>query len=319
MERVLLAAALACLSGAAFAQAWPQKPVRIVIPIVAGGTTELMLRLISPSMAEALGQQVLLENRPGGSGIPASESVARSAPDGYTVAFMTSSHTISVPLLNKSVTYDPFRDFSPIGPVLEPVTLLLAGAASPAKSLRQMIDYAKQNPGKLSYGSSGVGSSFQLRGEAIKIAGGIDILHVPYKGTTQAMQDAVGGRIDLSFGTPASTKPLRESGKLVAIAVSNPSRFAALPDVPSLNELLPSYENIPSLFALWGPPGLPQPIVRRLNGETLKAMETAKMRAWLEENGLVVEGRTPEDLARLHKKGFDTFRKIIAAVGIKPE
>ena len=213
-------------------QTWPQKPIRIILPIIQGGSSELMLRVAAPTMIEALGQQIVIENRPGGSGI---------------------------------------------------------------------------------------GSTFHLRGESMKIAAGIDMLHVPYKGTTQAMQDAVGGRLDLTFGTPASSRPLREAGKLVAIGVSNAERFPGLPDVPSFREVLPAYENPASLFALWGPAGLPQTVVLRMNSELLKAMEAPKLRAWLADNGLVIEGRTPRDLVNLHKATFETYRKIIATIGLKPE
>jgi tripartite-type tricarboxylate transporter receptor subunit TctC len=303
----------------AASQAWPTKPIRIIMPIIQGGSAELLLRLVAPTINESLGQPIVIENRPGGNGIAATEFVARSTPDGYTVAWSTSSQMISVPLLNKNATYDPFKDFSAIGPELEPVTLLIAGTTSAAKSLRQMIDYAKNNPGKLNYGGTGIGSAFHLRGEAIKMAAGVNILYVPYKGTTQAMQDAVAGRLDLTFGTPASTRGLRDAGKLVAIAVSNPSRFPPLPDVPSIREVVPGYENIPSLFALWGPAGLSPSIVRRTNGELLKAMEMPKVHAWLEDNGLVIEGRAPGELVALHKAGFETCRKIINAIGIKPE
>jgi tripartite-type tricarboxylate transporter receptor subunit TctC len=302
------------------AQPYPTKPVKFIMPVIAGTSNELIFRLITPQLTESLGQPVLLESNPAASGIPGTNAVARAAPDGYTILWGTTSQMISVVFLNKNVPYDPIKDFTPIGPIVDTRLVLLASASSPVKSFADMVQQSKRNPGKLTYGSSGVGAYFHPLGEAIKLAGGgLDIVHVPYKGTVAAMQDAASGQITLTFGTVASSRGLREAGRLIPSAITGATRYSGLPQVPTVSEGAPRFAKPPSWFSFWGPAGLPSSIVQRLNTDLQKTWASKQFTTWVEENGAEVLGHTPEDVSRLHKDGFETFRTIVKALGLEPQ
>jgi tripartite-type tricarboxylate transporter receptor subunit TctC len=321
LRTMLIIATAGCVlaPSTALSQTYPAKPIRIILPSIAGTTNDTLTRLLAVRLAELLAQPVIIENRPGGSGIAAMEAVARAAPDGYTLINASTSQMIAVPFLNKNVHYEPLSDYTPIGIVTAPTEFVVMSPAAPGNSFREIIDYAKRNPGKLTFGSAGVGTYFHLLGEAINLAAASEILHVPYKGTVQAQQDAISGRLDLTFGTMASTRSLVAAGKLKLIAVVGSTRSPATPDVPTINEVLPAYENLPSWFAYWGPAGLPQPIVSRLNGDMLRAMKEPKIRTYLEDNTTSILATTPEQLAEMHRSGTEVFRKMVTLVGIKAQ
>jgi tripartite-type tricarboxylate transporter receptor subunit TctC len=321
MRVMLVIAAAACTiaPGIANAQAYPIKPVRMIVPIVAGSGADLFARLIAPKLRETLGQPIIIENRSGASGVPGTEAVARSAPDGYNILFATTSHMISVVFLLKTVPYDPVKDFTPIGPVIEPVELLVMRPAVPVNSFRELIDYAKRNPGKLTYGGSSLGSYFHLLSQSLNSAAGMDVVYVSYKGVAEAMGDLIGGRVDLTYATVPRIQSLLAAGKLKLLAVCGSMRYPGLPEVPTMVEVLPGFEKPPSWFAFWGPAAMPQNIVARLNGEIVRASNTPEVRNWLQTNGIMVAATSPEQLAAMQKSGTEVFRKVVKAVGVEPQ
>jgi tripartite-type tricarboxylate transporter receptor subunit TctC len=304
---------------AVLAQAYPAKSIRLIVPHAPGTSQDLFARLTAPKVGEALGQPIVVDNRPGASGIPGAEAVARAAPDGYTLIHTASGQLISVALLNKNAPFDPIKDFTSIGPAVGPAQFTVVSSSTGVNSLKELIDYARRNPGKLTYGSNGVGNYWHLVGESIKIAGGIDILHVPFKSTIIALQEAQAGRLDVTFGVLSSIRPFIASGKVKVLAVDGAVRFAGMPDVPTLNEIMPNYETVPSWFSFWGPAGLPHPVVIRLNTEINKSIKAPEVIAWFEQNGFVTVAATPEQVSSMHSSGFAVYRKIVNAVGIKPE
>jgi tripartite-type tricarboxylate transporter receptor subunit TctC len=320
--RTLFCAALAAGFAAplvAAAQAYPAKAIRIVMPFPPGSSVDSVSRLIAQKMSEAFGQPVVIDNRVGANGMIGSEYVARSAPDGYTLVFTTPSTHVTSIFLSKNVPYDPVKDFTPIGAAVEPLTCIVVQPSLPVNSLKELIEYAKRNPGKLTYGSTGVGSVFHLTGEALKIATGIDMLHVPYKGTADSLSAVMGGQISMNLTAVANAYPLVSAGKLKALVVLETVRYPAMPDVPVIGDVVPGFEKPASWFALFGPAGLPQPIVGRLNAEMVKALKAPDVRPKLDAIGLAVIANSPEQFAAMFKRAFEVYGKVVKAAGIKPE
>jgi tripartite-type tricarboxylate transporter receptor subunit TctC len=324
MARAVISAVLAAVfcvaSPVAFTQAYPAKPIHLIVPHAPGTNADLLGRLIGPKVGASLGQPIVVDNRGGASGIPATEFVARAAPDGYTIWLGANDSLINVVILQKNLPYDPFKDLAPIGPGLAGITVLMIGTSNPSfDSLQGLVEYARRNPGKVSYGTNGVAGFWHVMGELLQSAAGIRLLHVPYKTTVVASQDVIAGRLDLTFGSAPAVKPFIATGKAKAIAVGNKQRFSGMPDVPTVSEVVPAFESAASWFSFWGPAGLPQPVVGRLNAEFNKVMGVADVRNWLDDNGLVLAVSTPAELAALHRSGFALVKKAITAAGIKPE
>jgi tripartite-type tricarboxylate transporter receptor subunit TctC len=305
-------------SAAALAQAYPSKPIRVVIPNPAGGI-DVYLRVLVPRAVEILGQPIVIENRPGASGAIGAENIARSAPDGYSLLFCTSAQIVTSPFLNKSLPYDPAKDFTPITKALQPVEALMVHAELPFRSVRELIDYAKKNPGKLSYGSSGVGSVPHFDGELFKAAAGIELLHVPYKGVAQIMPELAAGRIDIAFPGIGGAASIIAAGRARVLAVLDANRFPKLPDVPSISETLPGFRETPIWFSLFGPAALPRPIVDRLYGAVAKALETPEVREQYEKGYIRVVGSTPEELASSIRSDTELMAGLVKSIGLKPE
>jgi tripartite-type tricarboxylate transporter receptor subunit TctC len=321
-QSAFLAAAIAAFAAAssAHAQAYPAKPIRLSVPFVAGGIgVDYVARLLSPKIAEALGQPVVIENRPGANGMIGSEMVARAAPDGYTLLFTTPSTHITSVFLMKKLPFDPVKDFTPITATVEPATCIVVHTSVPARSVKELVEYAKRNPGKLSYGSPGIGSVYHLTAELFKQAADVDILHVPYKGAPQAVSDAAAGQIQVSFTTVANAMPHVRGGNLRILAVLEGSRYASLPDVPTVGETVPGFEKPASWFAFFGPAALPQPILGRLHGEIIKAMNAPDVKAKFDEAAFAVIGNTPAEFAAMLKRNFEVYGRAAKAAGVKPE
>jgi tripartite-type tricarboxylate transporter receptor subunit TctC len=316
-SRFRLAALGLLLSSVALAQSYPSKPIRIVVPFAPGGV-DITARLLQPKMQEDLGQPIIIDNRPGAGGVTGSVAVSKSAPDGYTLLMTASGTLISTPLLAAKPAFDPVNDFSPITVVFQAVSTLVVNAALPVNSVRELIDYARRNPGKVGFASPGVGTNQHMDGEVFKATAGLDIFHVPYKGFGPSIQDLVAGHVQLGFVTYANIRPQLASGKVKIIAVGDPRRYAPLPDVPTIAETLPAYQRVPGWSgALLGPPGLPKPILGRLHGAALKAINTPEVRAKLDEGGSLVMGLTPEEFTALLKTDLERVGRIIKALGIK--
>ena len=303
----------------ALAQAWPSKPIRLVVPYPPGGSTDLLARTIGQKVGESLGQTIVVDNRAGAGGMLGSDIVARSAPDGYTLLLGTgATHGLTL-LLSKTVPYDPVKDFTAITAAVEVPIILCVHPSIPVATAKDLVDWAKKNPGKLAYGSSGTGSPHHLSGELFKQVTGIDMVHVPYKGAAPAVQDLIGGQILAVFTTLSTVLPHIKAGKIRAVGFVEAKRQPSLPEVPTIGESIPGYVMPVSWLGFFGPAGLPDAIARRYNTEIVKAVQSPEARARLEAAGMPVVGTSSEEFARMVREDIETFRKIVTAAGIKPE
>ncbi len=304
----------------ASAQAWPTaKPITIVVPVPPGPSIDMIARLVAGKLGEALGQTVIVDNRSGANGTIGSSVVAQAAPDGYTLLAATPASHVTALHLMKNLPFDPVKDFTPIMAAVEPVTALVVNAELPANSVQELIAYAKANPGKLSYGSSGMGSVFHLTGELFNRTTGVNITHVPYRGVTQPMQDVAAGHIQVIHISLASARGALASGKAKVLAILEPKRYAKLPDVPSMSEIIPAFRKPSTWFGFFGPAKLPPEIVARLNAEMRKAIAAPETRAKLEATDLPPMPGRPGEFPALQKEGIEQFGAIIRAAGIQPQ
>jgi len=303
----------------ALAQAWPSKPIRLVVPYPPGGSTDLLARTIGQKVGDALGQQIIVDNRAGAGGMLGSDIVARSAPDGYTILLGTgATHGLTL-LLSKTVPYDPVKDFTAITAAVEVPIILCVGTAVPATTAKELVEYAKKNPGKLAFGSSGTGSPHHLSGELLKQVAGIDMVHVPYKGAAPAVQDLIGNQIPMVFTTLSTALPHIKAGRIRAVGFVEAKRQASVPEIPTIGESVPGYVMPASWLGFFGPAGLPDAILKRYNAEIVKAVQSPDVKGKLEAAGMPVVGTSAEEFAKMVKDDIETFRRIIAAAGIKPE
>jgi tripartite-type tricarboxylate transporter receptor subunit TctC len=317
--KTLLRAAilLLALTGTAFGQGYPSRPVKLIVPFPPGGNTDIVGRLIAQKLTDALGQQVYVENRAGAGGTIGAEAAAKSAPDGYTLFFSTTGTLAAAPSLQPDLRYDPVKAFTPISTLANAPVLVIVAAPLAVNSLRELIDTAKSKPGQLKFGSAGTGHFVHLAGEMFKTAAGVDLVHVPYKGVNPALTDMLGGRIDLMFDAAAQYEPHLQSGKLRALAVAHPKRLPRLPDVPTTAEAgLPGYE-LAAWFGLAGPAGTPQEVVTRVNAETLKALSMQDAIDTLGKLGLEPAGSSPQQYASLIADDLARWRRAVKAAGIK--
>jgi tripartite-type tricarboxylate transporter receptor subunit TctC len=319
MLRSVIALLLAALCAPALPQAYPAKPIRVVVPNPAGGI-DLYLRMFQPRVAEILGQPLVIENRAGASGAIGAQNVASSPADGYSLLFSTSAQIVTNPFLVKNLPYDPVKDFSPVSKLVEPAdTTISISAAVPVSSVRELIEYGRKNPGKLSYGSSGVGSIPHFTGELFKLAAGIDMLHVPYKGVAQIMPELAAGRVDVAFAGLGFIGPQAATGKVKVLAVLDAKPYARLPGVPSIVDTLPGFRGAPLWFALLGPAGLPRPIAGRLQEGFARSVQSAELHKTLEDRGMKVVVSTPEELAAAIRTDTELTAKLVKTLGLKPE
>jgi tripartite-type tricarboxylate transporter receptor subunit TctC len=298
---------------------YPQRPITLVVPTAPGGSTDFTARLIASSLSQALGQPVIVDNKPGASGNIGNKFVARAANDGYTLLVSYSGYQVGNPHLFKQAGWDPVKDFAPVAMMTKAPQVIAARADLPAANLKELIAYAKANPGKLNYASSGNGSIQHIAGELFKQLTGTALTHVPYKGSGPAVQDLLGGQVDLFITTPAGVVSQIQAGKLKGIAVTSKQRLTSLPNVPTAAELgLNGYE-LDSWFALYAPAGTPSDVVQLLNREVNKIMATAETRKKAEDNGTDVEQMTPEQLSAFTKKELDYWGRVIKNAKITME
>jgi tripartite-type tricarboxylate transporter receptor subunit TctC len=307
----------ATLPAAVLAQAYPAKPVRVVVPASPGGGQDFLIRLISPGLNEALGQSIVVENRAGANGIVGAEHVSRSGADGYTL-MLTGPSTFAAALVQKPVPFT-LAEFVPVMVAVEPVSVLVTNGALPVSTLRELIDYSKRNPGKLHYGSSGIASSIHLMAELLKSQSGLDMSHVPYKGVGPAMADLAAGHIGVSISSAATALPFARAGKLKILAVTLPNRYRVLPDVPTVAETVPSFRKPPTWFSFFAPAGVTPPVLARVHGALVKALNNPDLRPKFDQEGLLVIANTPEEFAAGLKLDMETHFKAMAIAGIKPE
>jgi tripartite-type tricarboxylate transporter receptor subunit TctC len=316
---IVSVALLAGLSSAQ-AQGWqPSRPITMVVPFPPGPALDLVARLVAKKIEGALGQTIVIENRTGANGTLGSAAVARARPDGEMLLAATAGTHVTAVHLMKSLPYDPIKDFTPIVAAVEPVTCLAIHPSLPVNSVPELIAYAKAHPNELSFGSSGVGSVFHLMGELFNETAGVKINHVPYRGVAPAMQDVIGGHIPIVFISVANADAAAKAGQVKILAVLEPARYAKLPDVPSMSEIIPAFRKPSSWFGFFGPPGLPAPIVGRLNTEMNKALKELDLVKNFEANGYAVIGGTPRQFADLIRDGIERYGAIIKSAGIQPE
>ena len=312
----LFCLALLLAACAVSAQEWPAKPIRWIVPYPPGGGTDVIARIMQNRMAEGLGQPIVIENRGGAGGALGTEAAARAAPDGYTLLFTLSSHTIN-PLLYK-LHYDVERDFAPVSLIVSVPQLIAANPDSPIKSMSELVASAKAQPGKLSFASVGNGTPSHIAGELLKLKMGIDLLHVPYKGGGPAVTDTIGGQVPLILVTaPAAMSQVR-AGRLRALAVTTLKRSPGAPDVPTVAEALnlPDYE-VDSWYAMFAPANTPPAIIARIQKEIARVVQLPDVRQKLIEQGGDPVGGPPEQLERVVKAELKKWAEVIQAAKIK--
>jgi tripartite-type tricarboxylate transporter receptor subunit TctC len=302
----------ATLASPALAQvgAYPNKPVRLVVPFPAGGATDVLARALSIKLGEKLGQSLVVENRPGAGGTIGSDAVAKASPDGYTLLLATSStHSIG-PSLNPKIPYNAAQDFTPIGHVANSPNIVLVPLNSPAKTMREFIDHAKKNPGRLNYASSGNGTIVNLSTELFKSQSGTFIVHIPYRGTALAIPDLISGKVDVLFDSLVTGLPHVRDGKLRALAVTSAKRTPLAPELPAVAEVLPGYESN-TWFGLYGPKGLPAEVTAKVNGALNQAIAEAEVKDRFARLGAEVVGGSADAFGRMVAADAARWKKII--------
>ncbi|MFO1243827.1 MAG: tripartite tricarboxylate transporter substrate binding protein [Ramlibacter sp.] len=320
-RRTLLCTALASAALAAVpaqAQTYPSKPIRLVVPFPAGGATDIFARAVSQKLGERLGTTIVVDNKPGAGGTIGSDIVAKAAPDGYTLLLATSStHSIG-PSFGGRLPYDAVADFTPIAHVGNAPSIMLVPNSSPAKTVKEWVDYAKKNPGKLNYASSGNGTVVHLGTEYFKAQAGLFLVHIPYRGTALSIPDLVSGKLDLLFDSLPSGLPHVKEGRLRALGITSAKRSPLLPDLPAISETVPGYETV-TWFGLYGPKSLPAELATRLSTGINQALQDAEVKDRLARLGIEPVGGTPAQFATMADADRAKWKKIITDRKISAE
>jgi tripartite-type tricarboxylate transporter receptor subunit TctC len=306
------------LATGAFAQTYPSKPIKLIVTYPPGGGADLMARLVSPKMAEALGQPVVVENKAGAGGQIGAAEVARANPDGYTILLDAANHAVN-PSLYAALPYDPAKAFQPISLLVRFPNVLVVNPQFAAKDVKELIAMAKAKPGSVAFASSGSGSAQHLAGELFRQRAGVDMTHIPYKGGGPALNDVIGGQVPIFFGNMASSLPHVKAGKLRALAITGSKRSDALPDVPTMVEAgLPDYE-VYEWNAIFAPAGTPAPIVAKLAEAIAKALHAPDVRERVASLGGEIAALSPHDTTRFVSEQTEIWGKVIRTARIKPE
>lgn len=314
---VLLSLLIAPLAPVA-AQSYPAKPVRIVVPFPPGGPTDIVTRLMAAKMTEALGQQIVVDNRGGAGGAIGTEQVAKSAPDGYTLVMGTIGGLAVAKSLNPKLGYDTLRDFAPITQSVSVTSVLVTHPSVPAKNVRELLALAKKGSGKLNYASSGNGTITHLAGELFKLMGKVDITHVPYKGGAPALVALVSGEVDMSYENSLIITPHVKSGKVKGLAVTSAKRSALLPDLPTIAETLPGY-SASGWYGLLAPAATPKPVIVRLHTEAVKALRAPDVVDKLSSHGAEPVASTPEEFTAFIRSETDKWAKLVKAANMRAD
>ena len=317
MHRIAIAFfSLFLFHGEIQAQAYPARSVKIIVPFGAGGSADLYARFVGAKLSEALGQPFVIEDRPGGGAVVGSEAVAKSAPDGYTLLMMSNTHTVNETLIPKK-PYDLMKDLAPITGVNYQDLLLAVNAAVPANNLREFIALAKASPGKLNYASSGPGTPYHLAGELFKSMAGVDIVHVPHKGSDQARAALLGNQVDMMFDAISTIISHVRSGKLKGLATTGKVRSAVTPEIPTVAEAgVPGYEATIWL-GLMAPAGTPRPVIDKLNTEILKILHSPEVRDGWGKQGAVPMGMSPEQFDKFLREDIAKWAAVVKATGMR--
>ena len=304
-------------AGPVAAQAWPAKPVRIVVPFTPGGGLDIQARLFGKKFYETLGQTFVVENRTGAGGLIGAEAVARSAPDGYTLLFSSASLAVNVSLYKK-LAFDPVTDFDPVSWVSSVPLVLVVHPSVPVKSVPELVALARKRAGQYNASSNGIGTTSHLSIEMLKQYAGVAVTHVPYKGGGPATTAVLSGEVDIAFVPVLSAQPFMKSGKVKVLAVTTAKRSSILPDVPTMKSYYPEFES-DNWYAFFVPAGTPQDIVTKLNAEILKALKAPDVIDYLSHDGADPVGSTPAELAANYRREIVKYAKLIKAANIQPE
>ena len=313
LRRTVLSAALASAALAAFpalAQTYPSRSIRLVVPFPAGGATDIFARAVSQKLGERLGTTIVVDNKPGAGGAIGSDLAAKAPADGYTLLLATSSTHSIAPSLGVKLPYDPVADFTPIAHVGNAPSIMLVPNTSPAKTVKEWVAYAKKNPGKLNYASSGNGTVVHLGTEYFKAQADVFMLHIPYRGTALAIPDLVSGKLDVLFDSLPSGLPHVKEGRLRALGITSAKRSALLPDLPAIAETVPGYESV-TWFGLYGPKGMPSDLVTRINTGLNQSLQEAEVKERLARLGIEPAGGTADQFAAMTQADRAKWKKII--------
>jgi tripartite-type tricarboxylate transporter receptor subunit TctC len=313
----IVALVLAAFATGAYAQAYPSKPIHFIVPYPAGGPLDTVARLLGQRVSETVHQPVVVENKPGAGGNIGADSVAKAAPDGYTILMgAVATHAIN-PTLYRNIPYDPVKDFAPVTEVAWTPNVLVVNPSLPVSNVKEFIAYVKAHPGELNFGSGSTGSAGHLAGELFKTMAGVQMVHVPYKGAGPAMQDLIGGQIQLMFDNLASSLGQIRAGKVRALAVTTEKRSTLAPELPTIAESgLPGFD-ISTWFGIFAPGGTPQPVVQRLHDAFVAALQAPDVQATMKKMGAEPVGNTPGEFAAFIRSEAEKYAKVIRASGAK--
>ena len=314
---IAFAVILIALPAIAQTTAYPTKPVRIIVPYPPGGASDITARVVADKLTQMWKQSVIVDNRPGATGILGTDLVAKAAPDGYTLGLVASSQAINA-VINTKLPYDTLKDFTYITETASVPLVLVAASGFPAATASELVALAKKEPGRISYASSGPGGAPHLAAELFKSSTGTDMLHVPYKGSTQAHPDLLSGQVGVMFDTIVAVTPHLKSGRLKALATTGTARSALLPDVATVAETTPGYE-ASSWGGLIGPAGIPEEVVRKINADVVAALKMPEVKERLAQLGAEVVANSPAEFTQVIRLEIDKWGKVVRAAGVKPE